>query len=390
MHYDFETMTDRSQVGSEKWAAMYRVNPTVPAGIVPFSMADMEFKAADEIVQAMKAYADTYPLGYNCPTPGYLKAVHDWILRRHGWNIEKEWILPIPGVLVGLYAAIQELTEPGDGVIYCSPVFALFRSGIIGNHRVPVPTSLLEQEGGWQVDFDDLERKASDPNNKVLIFCNPHNPLGRIWSREELLRIGEICIKHQVLILSDEIHSDLIMPNNTHTSFGGLHPDIDKQLIVGTSPTKTFNLAGTQVGNLIIPNSELKQSVKLRLIHNGIFTVSAMGFVACEAAYNHCEDWLDECILQVYDNHLAVKQYVSEHISGLTVCDMHSTYLQWLDFRKLCKEPEELKHKLCFEANVFLDLGDEFGPEGVGFARMNLACSKSLILDAMERICKVF
>lgn len=389
MRYDFETMTDRGKAGSEKWASMYRIKQDVPEGIVPFSMADMEFCAAPEIVDAMKDYVDQYPLGYNCPTPGYLRSVCQWMENRHNWTMKEEWILPIPGVLVGIYAAIQALTQPGDGVIYCSPVFALFKIGIEGNQRKAVSSSIIQKDGEWHIDFEDLEKKASDPNNKVLLFCNPHNPLGRVWSEEELRRIGEICVQHRLLILSDEIHSDLIMPGYSHVSFGGLSSEIDERLIVGTAPTKTFNLAGVQVGNLLIPNAGLQAEVQKQLRYNGIFTVSAMGFVACETAYTCCGGWLDECIRYVYDNHLAVKQYVKEHMPEVIAHNLQATYLQWLDFRAICSDAETLYHKLCMEADVFMDPGDEFGPEGAGFVRMNLACRQDIILDALERIRKV-
>lgn len=390
MDYDFETMTNRFPSGSEKWASMYRIKPDVPDGIIPFSMADMEFKTAPEIVQAMKQYLDTYPLGYNCPTSGYLEAVAGWMKKRHSWDIDTEWILPIPGVLCGLYAAIQTFTAPGDGVIYCSPVFGPFQTGIAANKRTPVSSPLLWEDETWKIDFDDLEKKASDPKNKMLVFCNPHNPLGHLWSKEELMQIGRICARYQVLIFSDEIHSDLVMPGYTHKSFGGLDDEIDRLLLVGTAPTKTFNLAGTQVGNLIVSNSMLRKTLQGQLLCNGIFTVSAMGFRACEIAYRYCEDWLEQCIRHIYENHQALKAYASQMLPQLIVYDLQATYLQWMDFRALCQDSKELDRKLNFEANVFLDPGYEFGTEGDGFARMNLACTKEILLDAMERIHTVF
>lgn len=387
MAYDFETVLDRSGGSSFKWDEIRQKYPNAPSSIPPLSMADMEFKNPPEMIEGLKKHLDAYPLGYAGPTDSYRRAVCGWMKRRHNWEVDPAWLVPMPGVLPGLFAAIQVLTKPGDGIIHFSPVFGWFRNGTVMNGRKPVPCSLMHDGGEFDIDFEALERLAAEESNTALIFCNPHNPTSHVWSEEDLRRVSEICLRHGLVLISDEVHSDLIMPGFHQVSMGGLDQRYDENLVVCTAPSKTFNMAGMQAGNLIIPNAEKRKAVAERMICNGLFTLGPLGFKACEIAYNDCEAWLDACIAQVWENHLALKAFVAEHMPGIRAYDMQATYLQWMDCRKIEPDPKKLEDKLC-EALVFLDQGTDFGEEGAGFVRMNLACPKQVMLDALERMKK--
>lgn len=385
MQYDFESILDRSGGSSFKWDEMKQKYPDVPDGIAPLSMADMEFKNPPEIIAAIKDHLDRWPLGYAGASDSYKKAVCGWMQRRHGWEVSPDWLVPMPGVLPGLFAAIQTLTQPGDGIIHLSPVFGWFKGGTAMNGRRPVACSLLHGDGEFDIDFEALEALAAEPGNTALIFCNPHNPTSHVWSEEDLRRVSEICLQNGLVLISDEVHSDLVMPGFRQISMGGLDARYDENLVVCTAPSKTFNLAGMQAGNLIIPNKEKREAIAARMICNGLFTLNPLSFTACETAYNECEGWLDGCIARVWENHLALKEYAAKNLPDIRAYDMQATYLQWLDFRALEPDAAALEKKLA-GALVFLDQGGEFGEEGAGFARMNLACPKQVMMDALERI----
>lgn len=388
MKYDFETITDRSLGCSHKWKESRKECPDLPPDTVPFSMADMEWKNAPAIVDGVVDFLRAFPLGYSGIPSSYLSAVQGWMLKRHQWKIDTDWILPAPGVLPGLFAAIQEFTQPGNGILYFSPVFGWFCNGTVMNERIPVPCSLYREDGTYAINFEAFERAAENPQNKALIFCNPHNPMGHVWSESDLRHVYEICKAHDLLLISDEIHSDLVMPGFRQISFGHICADYSK-LIICTAPTKTFNLAGMQVGNLIIPNAEMRQRMQMRLCRNGLFTLNPLAFRACEIAYTQCDEWLDACIDQVWKNHIALKAFLAEQLPEVGVSEMQATYLQWLDFRALEADAEKLKERL-YRVGVVMDHGPEFGPEGVGFERMNLACPQQILIKALERIVSAF
>jgi len=388
LKYDFETITNRSLACSHKWNELRRECPELPPDTVPFSMADMEWKNAPAIVEGVADFLRSFPLGYSGIPDSYLQAVQGWMSKRHQWEIDTQWVVPVPGVLPGLFAALQEFTQPGNGILYFSPVFGWFCNGTAMNERKPVPCSLCREDGSYAIDFRAFEQAAANPKNKALIFCNPHNPTGHIWMEADLIRIYEICKAHDLLLISDEIHSDLVMPGFKQISFGQICADYPK-LIVCTAPTKTFNLAGMQVGNLIIPNAEARQRMQLRLCRNGLFTLSPLAYKACEIAYTQCDEWLDECITYVWSNHQALKSFLAKHLPEVGVSELQATYLQWLDFRALEPDAEKLKARL-YQAGVVMDHGPEFGPEGVGFERMNMACPQKILMDALERMAGAF
>jgi aminotransferase/cystathionine beta-lyase len=386
MKYDFETVVDRSTIGSAKWEQMKLWKPDVTKGIVPFSVADMELKNPPEVIEGLKKYLDSTVLGYTLPTDDYLKAVCGWMKRRHDWDIEPDWLVGSEGVVSAFFTAIRAFSEPGDGVIIQTPAYYPFYSAIERNGRRLVKNPLVLTGQSFVIDYEDLERKARDPQNKILLFCSPHNPTGRVWRREELAKIGEICLRNHVLIISDEIHFDLIMPGHKQTVFANVSKELEDNMVVCTAPSKTFNLAGMQTSNIVIPNPVLRAKFVKEAEAGGFFSMSILGYKACEIAYTKCEAWLDELIKLIYHNHLELKKYIGENIPQIKVFDLEGTYLQWMDFRQLGLDKEGLEKYLHEKAELFFDEGYVFGEEGAGFERMNLACPTRVMMDGLKRL----
>ena len=386
--YDFNTVIDRTNTGSAKWEAMKKSNPNVSQGVIPFSIADMELKNPPEVINGLKEYIDSAVLGYTLPTENYLNAVCGWMKRRHDWNIKPEWIIGSAGVVEAFFSAIKALSSPNDGVIIMSPVYYPFYNAIEANGRAVVKNPLIKSGSTYVIDYDDLEKKAQNPKNKILLFCSPHNPVGRVWSKEELEKVGEICLRNNVLIISDEIHFDLIMPGHKHIVFATISEELANNMVVCTAPSKTFNIAGMQVSNIIIPNKRIRDAYMKEIESNGFFTLNILGYKACEIAYTKCEGWLDELIKLINYNHLELKKYIEENIPVIKVFDLEGTYLQWMDFSGLGLNKEELETFTQKEAQLFFDEGYMFGEEGIGFERMNLACPTKVLIEALKRLKK--
>lgn len=386
--YDFDNIINRSNAGAAKWEQMKKWNPNVSEGVIPFSVADMEIKNPPEIIEGLKEYLDSTILGYTLPTDNYLNSVCHWMRKRHSWEIKPEWIVGAPGVVHAFYSAIKTFSAPGDGVIVMSPVYYPFYSSIERNNRKLVKSPLVRDGLTYNIDFEDFEKKAQDENNKILLFCSPHNPVGRVWTKEELRKLGSICLKNNILIISDEIHFDLIMPNYKHTVFATVSEELANNMIVCTAPSKTFNLAGMQISNIIIPNKKIRRTYIKEVQSNGFFTLNALGYKACEIAYTQCEKWLEDLIKLIQHNHLELKKYIEENIPVIKVFDLQGTYLQWLDFTGLGLNKNELE-KLMHESELFFDEGYVFGEEGIGFERMNLACPTKILMEALDRLNEV-
>lgn len=385
-NYDFETIVDRKNIGSYKWEQMRNWNSNTSENIIPFSVADMELKNPPQVVEGLKKFIDSNILGYTGPTSAYYNAVCNWMKRRHNWQIDKEWIVNTPGVVTAFFEGIKAFSEPGDGIIVMSPVYYPFYNAIKLNDRKIVKNPLLDTGKSYEIDFKDLESKAKKAENKILLFCSPHNPAGRVWTKGELERVGEICMKNNVLIISDEIHNDLIMPGYEHTVFATISDKLANNMIVCTAPSKTFNLAGLQNSNIIIINDDIRNVYKKQLEKDSIELVNMIGLKACELAYNECEDWLEELIVLINHNKLEMKRYITENISSIKVYDLEGTYLQWLDFRKLGLSDKKLEGLMHNEAELFFDEGYIFGEEGSGFERWNIACPTSYIMAGLERL----
>lgn len=387
MKYDFETVLDRYDNGSVKWNLMKKKKPQVARGIVPFSIADMEFKNPPEIVEALKDWLDRGVLGYQTAEPSWYEAVTGWTRRRYGWETRPEWFYTTPGIVNALYHGVAAFTEEGDGVIIMPPVYHPFYKAVEENGRRLVRCPLIEGEDlHYSIDCEKLEELASKPENRLLILCNPHNPVGRVWTREELMEVSRICLKHQVFVISDEIHCDLIMPGNTFTSFASLSEETEKNTMTCMAPSKTFNLAGLQASCVIIPDQERRRRLKAQMAkvsYEG--RVNALAYKAMEAAYTKCDAWLGEVIQVIWENHRTLKQFMEERLPEIRTAKLQGTYLQWMDLRALGWTPER-QEEIMTEADLFFDEGIMFGPEGGGFERMNLACPKSVLLDALSRL----
>lgn len=390
MEYDFTTRVNRKEDGSMKWDGMYKKNPGVSSGVVPLSVADMELLNPPEIIQGLKAHLDKTILGYTHPGPRYYEALIEWMKKRHNWDVKEESILLSPGIVPAFFMAIKALTKPGEGIIIQPPVYYPFYMAINNNDRKLVTNPLIRDEDNlrYRIDYDDLEAKAKDPNNKILLFCSPHNPVGRVWTEEELRKVSDICLRNNVTMLSDEIHFDITLPGITHTVYSKLSEEAGQNCIIFTAPSKTFNLAGMQISNLVIPNREIRERVRDEFMTNSIFILGNLSIKSCEIAYSQCGGWLDEFILLLKKNHETVKNYFAQFIPGVKVYPIEGTYLQWLDFRSLGLDAMALEEFMVSEAEWFTDEGIMFGEEGAGFERINLACPAAVIEEALERLTK--
>ncbi|MEA5027041.1 MAG: MalY/PatB family protein [Erysipelotrichaceae bacterium] len=384
MKYDFETVVDRCSHGASKWMSMLEKHPETPKGIVPLSVADMEFKNAPEIINGLKNVLDNCLLGYAGPTAEYYQSVIDWMKRRHQFDIRPEWIVTTPGVVTAIRFILRSVTSKGDGVILLTPVYYPFFKAVEGNECQVVASELLYNDNYYQIDFDDLQAKAEDPHNTALILCSPHNPIGRVWTETELRKIADICLANHVTLISDEIHHDLIMPGYKHHVLAGLDERYAETVITCTSCSKSFNLAGLKVSNIIIKNKELRTKIQKDLNVLGHGSLNVLGYKACLIAYNEAEPWLEACLKVIYDNSLYLKEFIARELPMINVVPLEGTYLQWLDCRalKLCDEDLE---QIMTAHYLYLDEGYIFGDGGKGFERVNLACPRSVLVNALDR-----
>lgn len=386
MKYDFEKLYSRKNTGANKWDGMYKSNPDVPDRIVPFSVADMEFKNPPQIAEGVYDYLRNTIMGYTSATDSYFDAVIGWMKRRHNWEINKEWIVEYPGVVPALYHLVRILAEQGEGIIIFTPVYYPFYNAVKKGKRNLVESRLILNGSRYEIDFDDFEKKAKRPENKVCILCNPHNPVGRVWTKEELERVGKICIENGVTIVSDEIHNDLIMPGYEHTVFASISEEFSQHSIICTAPSKTFNTAGLMTSNIIIPNPQLKDRVYNYREDHATFFCNMAGYKACEIVYNQCEEWLEELLTVLDTNRKLIKEFMNEKFPQVNVIELEGTYLQWLDCRGLGLDYKELERFMQKEAYMFLDEGYIFGEPGEGFERINLACPTWVLKEALERM----
>lgn len=390
--YDFETLVDRSTQGSAKWMFMKEANPNVPAGIAPLSVADLDIPIAPEIVEGLKSALDHVVPGYTLPTDSYMEAVIGWMSKCFSWNPEVESIVLSAGVVPALFTAVRAFSEPGDGVIIQPPVYYPFFQAIERSNRKLVRNPLVITNGRYEIDFDNLKQAAQDRRNKILLFCSPHNPVGRVWTRDELEKIADIVLENDLILVSDEIHADLVMPGHRHTVVPTLGPDIARRSVVCTAPSKSFNLAGMAASNIMIADEQLRARFKeAQEATMGYSLLTTLGYAACELAYRKGEAWLAGLIELVVHNHQVLKQNFAEHFPELTVFDLEGTYLQWVDFRPLGIAAEELERINVHEAYLFLDEGTIFGEqEGAGFERFNLGTPTHVIEAALARLNKAY
>lgn len=395
--YDFTTRIDRRGQGAAKWDLMRLWNEEAyQRCITPLSVADMEFRMAPPIIEGLKKYLDYATLGYSVAYDEFYDAVQGWMGRRHGWQIEKEWIVNTPGVVNAFFAAVEAFTSPGEGVIIFKPVYYPFCDAIRLNGRELVNCPLVRDKNNYYtIDFDLFEELAKRPENKLLIISSPHNPVGRVWTKRELEKLGEICLRNKVTMLSDEIWMDFVLDSGSkHIPVAALSDDIAGITVTCTAPSKTFNLAGMATSNIMISNENMRENYMQVLMRVRSTSVNVLGYKACEIAYNECEGWLDQLLCVIDTNQKLVRDRLAA-ISG--VCGdrlsaplkaplVEGTYLQWMDFRSLDMDHLEMERFMHEEALLFLDEGYIFGDEGIGFERINLAAPTVVISEAMDML----
>lgn len=383
MKYDFESKISRWHTGAAKWD--FAPQHIKDGGYLPLTIADMEFKTAPAITDAIKEAAEHGIFGYTYPDDEYFNALKGWMKERHDFDIEREWLLTTAGVVVALGAIVREFTKEGDGVIIQPPVYPPFMSQVSGNNREIIENPLIYSDGRYTVDFEDLEKKCKAPNAKLLILCNPHNPVGRVWSRDELKRMGEIAKENGVIVLSDEIHGELILPGYRHTTFATIEGMADN-CIICTAMSKTFNLAGMCLSNILIPNAELKERLGKRLGREAAFGIPALSRYAAIAAFTKGGEWLDELIMYVNGNFEYLYDFVEKRLPMLKCIKAEGTYLAWIDMRALSLNNEQLEDLMLNKAFLQLDEGYIFGESGSGFERINLAMPRYELQAALERM----
>ena len=386
MIYDFETLVSRKNTGSGKWNEMTKEHPNLPENVAPLSVADMELKNPPEIVEGLKKYIDTHILGYTGPTEEYFNAVCGWMKRRNDWDIKKEEIVSTHGVVTALAVSVLAYTDPGDGVITMPPVYYPFRMTIEHNNRKNVECPLINTNETYTIDFDLFEKLCAEEKNKMFIFCNPHNPVGRVWTEDEIAKLGAICAKHNVIVVSDEIHSDLIFHGKRHIPTASLSPKIAANVVTGISATKTFNLAGLQASTVVFPNAHMKATFDKFWTNMDIHRNNAFSVTAMEVAFNQGEEWLEQLLPYISGNFDFVVNYCEKHIPKIKTYAPDATYLMWLDCRELGLSNKELHDFMIQKAKLGLNDGCAFGRRLNGYMRLNAACPRSVLEQAMRQL----
>ena len=390
MKYDFDELIERRGTDCVKWDERPRVGEhssgMVPsADVIPLWVADMDFKAAPAILEAVKKRAEHGVFGYNIVPESYYEAVISWFRRRHHWEIQREWILYTTAVVPAMSCVIKALTMPGEKVLILSPAYNCFFSSIRNNGCEVLESVLKRFQLSFEIDFDDFERKCADEKTTLFLLCNPHNPTGRVWTREELQCMYEICHRHGVKIASDEIHCELIMPGYKFVPFGTITDDC----VVMNSPSKNFNTAGLQIANIICSHPSWRRRIDRAININEVCDVNPFGIVALQAAYNESEDWIDELNAYLWGNYQALCDFAAQHLPQWKVCRLEGTYLPWVDISATDMSSQAYADRLLREAKVWVNPGTMYGPQsGEGYIRLNIATQRSRLQEALERIAK--
>ena len=380
----FNKITDRSNTFAIKYDLAEERGK--PKDTISLWVADMDFPTAPCILKALKKAVAHGIFGYSRPDSRYYEAVKKWFSERHNFQVEKEWIVNTPGVVYAIAAAIRAFTKEGDGVLIQKPVYYPFFNTIKALDRRVVNNPLVMRNGHYEIDFDDFEKKITDENVKLFILCSPHNPGGRVWTKAELEKLSQICLRHQVLVVSDEIHSDITFGEHKHTIFASLSEEIAQNSIICTSPSKTFNLAGLQFSNIFIPNPQLRAKIKMEISRTGYDEPNLPGIVAATAAYSQGGKWFDQVKEYIEKNQAFATQYIAQKLPEVRVIQSEGTYLLWLDFSAYGIEDRELDDLIVNKAKVWLDRGTMFGPEGDKYQRINIATPQPLLREAIDRI----
>ena len=388
MKYNFDTVINRYNTNSLKYDCAKEWG--VPEGVIPMWVADMDFQTAPEILEAMQECVAHGAFGYSVPKEEYYEIVANWFRTRFHWDAKGEWIVKTPGVVFAISMAVRALTNKGDAILIQQPVYYPFKAVIVDNERVCINNPLVLKEGRYEMDFGDMEQKIIENQVKMFILCSPHNPVGRVWTVEELTRVVEICKRHNVFIVSDEIHCDFVYPGHEHTVLAKLTEYYLDHVIICTAPSKSFNLAGLQLSHIFIPDETVRKKVEQE-IHTIPYDESGtLALVVGRAAYEKGADWMDELKEYLWENIVYVREFLKENLPKIRLVEPEGTYLVWLDFTAYDMTPEELEHKMLHEAKLWLDDGTMFGEEGAMFERVNIACPRSILIKAMNQLKDAF
>ena len=384
---DFNKIVERRNTDCLKFDAAVRRG--YPADILPLWVADMDFPTAQPVLEALHQRINHGVFGYTEADPDrFFSVLQGWFLAQHQWEIRKEWLLQTPGVVFALALAVKAYTQPGDAVLIQQPVYYPFTEVILDNGRRRVSNDLVLRGGRYEIDFADFEEKIVANQVKLFLLCSPHNPVGRVWTKEELERIAEICRKHHVIVVADEIHEDFVWSGHPHIPFASLGEEAANYSVTCTSPSKTFNLAGLQVSNIFIPNFELRRKLKHEINAAGYSQLNTMGLTACEAAYRDGLPWLEELKAYLRQNIEYTRTFLRQNLPQVRLIEPEGTYLLWLDFRNLGLSNTALEELIIKKAGLWLDSGAIFGAAGKGFQRINVACPRAVLAEALQRIAK--
>ena len=384
MKYDFDTVIDRNHTNCLKYD--FKTERGMEEDVVPLWVADMDFQTLPEIRSRLQEVVSHGIFGYSDGKEDYFTAVQGWYARHFGWEIKKEWLIKTPGVVYAIAAAVAAYTNEGDAVLIQQPVYYPFGQMIRENKRKLVNNPLQQRDGHYEIDFADFEQKIVEHHVKLFLLCSPHNPVGRVFEEWELKKLGDICIRHHVIVLSDEIHSDFTYPGHTHHVFASLGEVYANQCVICTAPSKTFNLAGLQISNILIPNEKLRHAFESAVTRTGYSQAGIMGLVATQAAYEHGDEWVAELKAYLYENLNFVREYLKENLPQIRLIEPEGTYLLWLDFGGLGLTEKELEELVVKKAKLWLDRGAVFGAEGRGFERINIACPRSTLKQALDQL----
>lgn len=378
MKYDFDKTIDRRATNSYKW-------DSAPGGVLPMWVADMDFRTAPAIIDALQKRVAHGIFGYTRVPDAYYDAVTSWFSRRHGWDIDREWIIYTSGVVPAVSAVIKALTVPGDKVIVQTPVYNCFFSSIRNNGCEIVSNPLRRTADTYEMDFDALERCAADPRAKVMLLCNPHNPAGRVWTPDELTRLGNICLRNGVTVVADEIHCELVYQGFKYTPLASLSDAFLHRSVTCVSPSKAFNIAGLQIANIVAFDNDLRSRIDKAININEVCDVNPFGVAATIAAYNEGEEWLNQLVDYLHGNYEAMAEFCRRELPEFPITRLEGTYLVWMDCSSLGMPSDALEHALLDDARLWLNAGTMYGAEGEGYMRWNIACPRSVMLDGLNR-----
>lgn len=381
---DFSKIIDRRGTDSLKYD--FALKRGMPEDILPLWVADMDFRAPSCVIDALFQKTSHGIFGYSETDTAYFEILKSWFSRNHNWEVKEDWLVKTPGVVFAICAAVRALTEKGDSILIQQPVYYPFSEAVNDNNRKLVVNELKYSDGVYTVDFDDFEDKIVRNNVKLFILCSPHNPVGRVWTEDELIRMGDICLKHKVIVVSDEIHMDFTYHDYRHRVFADLKPEYESMTITCTAPTKTFNVAGLQISNIFISDSDIRALFKKELDRAGYSQANIMGIAACKAAYSEGEEWLNSLRAYLADNLKFLREFIKERIPRIKLVEPEGTYLVWLDFKGLGLDEKGLNGLIIEEAGLWLDRGTMFGQGGANFQRLNIACPQLVLGEALTKL----